>query len=107
MSKIGIAISINITKIDKTKLHKGAKGVYLDTTIFIDTENADQYGNHGFISQSLPKADREAGQKGEILGNGKIIWRGDSQPQQNNDNFASAPPQQSAPVDDFDDDIPF
>ncbi len=100
MSKIGIAISIDVTKIDKTKLHKGAKGTYLDTTIFIDTDSADQYGNHGFISQSLPKAEREAGQKGEILGNGKVFWTDGGQPAQQQS-------QKSATQDEFDQDPPF
>jgi len=34
MSKIGINISIDVTKIDKSRLFKGKKGTYMDLTTF-------------------------------------------------------------------------
>lgn len=69
MSKIGINISIDVSKIDKSRLFKGKKGVYMDVTTFIDTNNPDQYNQHGFVSQSTSKEEREAGVKTPILGN--------------------------------------
>jgi hypothetical protein len=72
--KIGISIKIDVTKIDKSRLFKGEKGTYLDLTTFLDTENESQYGDHGFISQSVSKEEREQGIQTPILGNGKIFY---------------------------------
>tara|TARA_R110000868_G_C10972546_1_gene770389 strand:+ start:30658 stop:30984 length:327 start_codon:yes stop_codon:yes gene_type:complete len=107
--KIGVSVKIDVTKIDKARLFKGAKGTYLDLTTFIDIDNLDQYDNSGFISQSVTKEERDQGVQGAILGNVKVFYR--DQPQQ--------APQQSAPKgapdgyqaqgvnDGFDDDIGF
>ncbi len=104
MAKIGIKINIDVTKIDKTRLFKGQKGTYLDMTTFIDTDSLDQYGNNGFITQSISKEEREAGQQGMILGNCKVFFGGatQQQPQQPQEPTYNEPPT------DFDDDeIPF
>ena len=101
MSKIGISIKIDVNKIDKARLFKGEKGTYLDLTTFIDTDQVDQYGNNGFISQSTSKEEREANVKTPILGNCKVFYGGSQQsaPQQSSQDFQQ-------PVDDgFDDDI--
>lgn len=74
-----IAVNLDVKKIDKTKLYVGKKGTYLDAVVFLKDE-ADEYGNHGFIVQSVTKEEREKGVKGEILGNVKIL--GKEQPQQ-------------------------
>ena len=74
MSKIGVSLNINVTKIEKERLISGAKGKYLDATVFIDLGEADQYGNHGFISQDVSKEERAAGVNGPILGNVKVFW---------------------------------
>jgi hypothetical protein len=74
-----IAVNLDVKKIDKTKLYVGKKGTYLDAVVFLKDE-ADEYGNHGFIVQSVTKEEREKGVKGEILGNVKIL--GQEQPQQ-------------------------
>lgn len=96
--KIGINVSIDVTKIDKSKLFSGKKGTYLDLTTFIDTDNKDQYDNNGFIAQSVTKDEREQGVKGAILGNCKVFYQ-DGQPQQ------AQQPQQAGS--EFVDDIPF
>jgi len=75
-----IAVNLDVKKIDKTKLYVGKKGTYLDAVVFLKDE-ADEYGNHGFIVQSVTKEEREKGVKGEILGNVKIL--GKSQSEQN------------------------
>ena len=72
--KIGINVKIDVTKIDKSKLFKGAKGTYLDLTTFVDTDEADQYGTNGFISHSVSKEERDRGEKGRILGNCKVFY---------------------------------
>ena len=77
MSKLGISVRIDVTKIDKTRLFKGEKGTYLDLTTFIDTENKDQYENNGFIAESVSKDERQAGVQGTILGNCRVFYKGD------------------------------
>jgi len=84
--KIGLSVKIDVSKIDKAKLFKGAKGTYLDCTTFIDTQEEDKYGNNGFISQSVTKEEKEAGTKGQILGNCKIFWA-DSAPQETSEDI--------------------
>ena len=90
--KVGVTLKIDVTKIDKARLFKGSKGTYLDATVFID-DKGDKYGNNGMIVQNVSKEERDAGQKGAILGNAKIFWR-DEEPK------AHEPPA-------FDDDLPF
>jgi hypothetical protein len=65
-----IKISIDVTKIDKEKLYTGKKGTYLDAAL-IPTPN-NQYGDDYMIVQGISKEEREAGQKGNILGNAKL-----------------------------------
>lgn len=89
-----IRLKIDVTKINKTKLYKGEKGTYLSCTILLN-DQADQYGNNGMIIEDTTKEEREAGNRGNILGNAKIA----GQAQQTNSNPAST----NAP----DEDIPF
>ena len=74
MAKLGISIKIDVTKIDKSRIFEGQKGKYIDLTTFIDTDNPGQYGDHGFISQSVNKQEKEAGIKTPILGNSKVFY---------------------------------
>jgi len=57
---------IDVTKINKSRLFKGKKGTYLDFVI-IDTPNSE-YGD-AMIVESISKEERDAGNKGTILGN--------------------------------------
>ena len=77
--KIGVSLKIDVTKIDKDKLFKGAKGTYLDAKTFIDLDQLDQYGNNGFIAQAVTKEERDAGVKGAILGNVKVFYKDQQQ----------------------------
>ena len=106
MSKIGVAVKIDVTKIDKDRLFKGAKGTYLDTTVFIDLDELDQYGNSGMVTQDVSKEEREQKVQGNILGNVKVFW--------SDSGNAPQKKEESKPVaggpgaeNDFDDDIPF
>ena len=67
-----ISLSIDVSKIDPKRLYKGKKGQYLSATLFLK-EEVDQYGNNGFIVESITKEEREAGKKGTILGNAKFM----------------------------------
>ena len=67
MSKL-VSISINVDLLDKSKLYKGKKGTYLNISGFLK-EDADQYGNFGFITQDGVKTPEN---NAPILGNFKI-----------------------------------
>jgi hypothetical protein len=109
MSKVGIKLKIDVSKIDKALLFKGQKGVYLDATVFVNLDNADQYGNNGMITQDEKKENRDAGKNGPILGNCKVFWSESSRPAALQQHSNHAPKGQTVPAgyDDFDDDIPF
>ena len=99
--KIGINIRVDVKKIDKARLYQGSKGTYLDMTTFVDTEEADQYGDNGFISQNVSKEEREKGIQGRILGNCKLFYKNEG-PKTVSQSSPSSSQDQG-----FDDDIPF
>jgi hypothetical protein len=68
--------SLDVSKISKDKLIKGAKGQYLNITISVNDE-ADQYGNVLTITESQNKEEREAKAKKNYLANGKLVWSSD------------------------------
>ena len=122
MAKVGVSLKINVSQIEKERLFSGSKGKYLDATVFIDLDQVDQYGNNGMITQDISKEEKQKNMQGAILGNAKIFWRDNTQPQQMaNQNYASGvnaqqpnPREQQQrnfnqqePSIDFDDDIPF
>jgi len=101
--KYGVSIKVDVKKIDKARLFQGKQAIYLDATVFLDTEDTDQFGNHGMVTQDVSKEERAQGVKGNILGNCKIFYtdkgRADQQSQQ--------PAQQQNPIPDDSDSIPF
>ena len=68
-----IAAKIDVKKILKEHLYAGAKGTYLDIAIHDNRDGRDQYGNDGFITQSVSKEARDRGEKGPIIGNWKTL----------------------------------
>jgi hypothetical protein len=68
--------SLDVSKISKDKLVKGAKGQYLNITISVNDE-ADQYGNVLAVYESHSKEEREAKAKKNYLANGKLVWSSD------------------------------
>ena len=75
MATVGISASIDVTKIDKSKLIDGKKGTYLNITTFVNLDEKDQYDNNGMITQSVSQEEREAGTRGAILGNTKVFFK--------------------------------
>ena len=69
MSKL-ITASLDLTKIDRSKIIEGKKGKYLNLTIWVN-DDVDQFGNNVSLQQSLSKEEREAGSAKIYLGNGK------------------------------------
>jgi hypothetical protein len=76
-----ISLNIDVSKIDAKRLYKGKKGQYLSATLFLK-EETDQYGNNGFIVESITKEEREKGLKGTIIGNAKFMVAGGPQKQE-------------------------
>ena len=95
-----IKTSIDLTKIDKTKIIDGKKGKYLPITITINDE-LDQFNNQGPVIISQSKEEREAKENKVYLGNVQVVWT-------NGDNVPVAPrdgaPTQPAAVEE---DLPF
>lgn len=94
--KVGLNLSIDVTKLDKERFIKGKKGTYANITTFVDIDNVDQYDNNGFVSQSISKEERTNGVQTPILGNVRVIYR--------DDNGSSAAPSQQA---ELEEDVPF
>ncbi len=67
--------SLNLSKIDKDKLFTGKNGKYVNVVIWFNPE-VDQYGNDFAVQQSASKEEREAGWRGNYLGNGKYVEMG-------------------------------
>jgi hypothetical protein len=68
-----LSASLNVAKIDSTKLIDGRTGKFLNVTITINDE-VDKYGNNASIFESQTKEEREAKTPKNYLGNGKVIW---------------------------------
>ena len=75
MSKIGISIKLDLKKIDKARLFAAQSGaLYLDLTMFVDPDNEGQYGDHGIVTQTVSKEERDQNVQMPIAGNGKIFY---------------------------------
>ena len=64
-----IKVKIDLNKIDKSKIYKGAKGNYYELDVFVN-DKVDNYGQN--VSVSNPTATKEEAKT--YLGNGKVIW---------------------------------
>lgn len=106
MSKIGVSLKIDVTKLDKSRFFEGKNGAkYADLTVFIDPDNPDQYGQHGGIQIAKTK-DEGNDVKLPYVGNCKVFWQEGAQKQGGWSQNESQKPQQSG-GDNWDDDIPF
>ena len=103
MAKYGVRLTIDVTKILKQYLFAGAKGKYLNATVFLNVDEKDQYDNNGMITQSWKD---QAKSEGPILGNAQVFWRDDGgQSHQSTPSPNHGPAPQGS--NDFEDDIPF
>lgn len=81
--------SIDLSKIDKSKIIEGKKGgKYYNFTVVVNDE-VDQYGNHAALSEAQTEEQRKAKEKRTFIGNGKKVWEGTNR---------AAAPQQAAPI---------
>jgi hypothetical protein len=65
-----INASIDVTKIDRTKL---IKDKYLNLSIIVDDKN-DKFGNNVSLTLSQSKDERDAKAPKTYMGNGKVVW---------------------------------
>ena len=114
-----IKLKIDVTKLDKNLFFKAKSGaVYADLDFWltdivadIPTKNIaeliedDQYGQCGMIRQDVGAERRKAGEKGNILGNGKMLQARPATMQAQNSFKPTT--QASTMIEDEDDDIPF
>lgn len=71
-----IRLSINVSKITKDRLFKGAKGMYLSCSV-LEKDEPDQYNNTHMVVEDVSKEERSQGVKGVIIGNGKFPTNGE------------------------------
>ena len=95
--KYGINIGINVKEIDKARLKSSGDKIFLNATVFFDTEQKDQFGNSGMIAQDVSKEEKDSGVKGNILGNIKVFWSDNQQAstQQQNEHSGNEPEEDS------------
>jgi hypothetical protein len=68
-----ISGSIDLTKIDKSKIFEGKKGKYYPVTVVLNNELGN-YGDSGYIQTEQTKEERDAKQPKTFLGNVKVVW---------------------------------
>jgi len=70
-----IGCSIDVTKIDKTKLVEGKNGAkYFNFNVNVEDE-PNEYGKDCSITLSQTKEQRDAKEKKVYIGSGKTLWR--------------------------------
>ncbi len=101
-----IVLKIDVTKIEKDHLFVGQKGKFLDAALH---DKPNDYGDDGFITQSVSKEKRAAGVKGPIIGNWRHVG---AKPKQatnrttpTNSAAPTSPPNGGPPIEDSE--IPF
>lgn len=107
MSKLGIEIKIDVTKLDKAKFFKGKKGTYCTLTVFVDPNEEDAYGNHGGIYEKQGQEEQQAKVNKNYVGNAKVFWSDTNAPKQHRPAQPQRPAQPPEGFDDMDEDIPF
>jgi len=90
-----IGLSIDVTKIDKSKL---ANGKYLNLTVSVQDET-NQWGQNVSTYHEQSKEERESKENRNYLGNGKVFWT--------DGNIVKAERQQIEGVGTQEDDLPF
>jgi len=88
-----ISLSIDLSKIDKSKIKTSEKGgQYYDVTIAVNDE-VNKFGQDVSMYESQTKEEREAKAAKKFLGNGKTFWSSEAkaQPKQETKNESNLP----------------
>ena len=100
MSKL-MSLNIDVTKLNKERLHKGKKGIYAKITVIINDE-PDRFGNDSWAWEEQTQDERSAKKDKNYLGNGKVFW--DSEQGSNFDKYDNRKKEEEFINDD---DLPF
>jgi hypothetical protein len=73
MNEPTFQFTINRNRIDKNHCFQGKNGLYVTGRAYPNKNGPDQNGNTHFVVQSVSKEAYERGEKGPIIGNGRII----------------------------------
>lgn len=95
-------LNIDLAKIPENKIRKVGKGNYTDLILIPYSKGRDDKGNDGMVAVDVSKQEREAGQKGPIIGNYKELGgNGGGQRQQpaRRDERPAAPAQRASEPD--------
>jgi hypothetical protein len=68
-----LVLKIDVTKFDKSYFFEGKNGAKYADLIVFENREPDKYDNTHIVYQGIPKEERDAGKKGAIVGNGKLI----------------------------------
>lgn len=68
-----INFSLNLDKLDKSKVVKGKNGNYYDLTLSVK-DITDQYGNNVKVFNTQSKEERDAKASKHYVGNAKVVW---------------------------------
>tara|TARA_R100000951_G_scaffold26581_1_gene22499 strand:- start:3104 stop:3415 length:312 start_codon:yes stop_codon:yes gene_type:complete len=75
-----INLSLNLEKLDKSKIIKGKKGSYVNLTVFANDET--KFDNNASVAQTQTQEEREASKSSGVyppyLGNGKVVYVSDA-----------------------------
>lgn len=93
-----LKLNLDVTKLNKQRFYKGAKGTYCNLTVLLK-DAPDQYGNDGMIVEDVSQEERQNGVKGAIVGNARIAGQ--------KPKAQSAPAPAPSSTTDDDSDIPF
>ncbi len=70
-----ISASIDLTKIDKSKIVEGKQGgKYYPISILVN-DSQNEHGQDTAIVEAQSKEERERKEKKKYIGNGKTVWR--------------------------------
>jgi hypothetical protein len=97
-----IKVSIDLSKIDKSKITTGKNGKkYLNLTV-MDNRTPSQFGDDGYIAHEQSKEERENKERQVIIGNWRWLYRPDGNASQSREDARQGV---SAPAEDPD--LPF
>ena len=68
-----INVSVNLDKLDKTRIIKGKSGNYYNFTVSVNDQTS-QYGDNASLFNTQSKEEREAKADKVYVGNGKVVW---------------------------------
>jgi len=75
-----INFSVNLNKVDKSKIVEGKKGKYLPLTVFVQDEK-DKNDNNVAVIQSQTEQERKNKTAKNYVANGKVVFQSEANDQ--------------------------